>query len=272
MIPPLLAGLVDDAAIFPPGDAPMAGAVPAHAESLGAWYGELVGPFVCSAARLPELLGCLDGRTMRVSVVATSDTAPGVPATVDGTGLQLTAIDLAPGACDATTLRRFAACLPAGVTGYVEAPPDADVDTVLDAIAAAGLRAKLRTGGLVAAAFPGPARVAAFLAGCEHRDVPVKCTAGLHNALRHTDQATGLTHHGFLNVLAAVAALQDGATATDAAAVLAQRDAGPLVARLRTADAAAVRARFVSFGSCSITEPVADLVGIGLITESEPVR
>jgi len=39
----LFAGLFDDAALFPPGDAPMAAAVPAHRE-LRARLGELVGP------------------------------------------------------------------------------------------------------------------------------------------------------------------------------------------------------------------------------------
>ena len=58
--PALLRDLLDDAAIFPPGEAPMALAVPAHAVHVSAWYAELVGPFVCSGSRLPDLLDALD--------------------------------------------------------------------------------------------------------------------------------------------------------------------------------------------------------------------
>ena len=50
----LFAGLSDDAALFPPGDAPMATAVPAHRQ-LRAQLGGLVGHFVVPAVRLGEL-------------------------------------------------------------------------------------------------------------------------------------------------------------------------------------------------------------------------
>ena len=45
----LFDGLFDDAALFPPGDAPMAAAVPAHRE-LRERLGRLVGPFVVPRA------------------------------------------------------------------------------------------------------------------------------------------------------------------------------------------------------------------------------
>ena len=40
------AGLVDDAAVFPPGDAPLPEAVEAHAGRRGEWWADLVGSFV----------------------------------------------------------------------------------------------------------------------------------------------------------------------------------------------------------------------------------
>ena len=49
----------DDAALFPPGDAPVAAAVPAHRELRGR-LGDLVGPFVVPAARLDELAVMVD--------------------------------------------------------------------------------------------------------------------------------------------------------------------------------------------------------------------
>ncbi|HJX44708.1 MAG TPA: hypothetical protein VJ352_13620, partial [Geodermatophilus sp.] len=66
------AGLFDDAALFPPGDAPMGVAVPAHRE-LRARLGDLVGPFVVPAARLDELGAHLpDGEPFGVSLIASA--------------------------------------------------------------------------------------------------------------------------------------------------------------------------------------------------------
>ena len=52
-------------------------------------------------------------------------------------------------------------------------------------------------------------------------------------------------------------------------ALLAERDAAPLLAVLADADARAVRARLTSFGSCSIDEPVAALRELGMIEDED---
>ena len=54
--------LFDDAAMFPPGRAPMADAVTAHARAREAWYRDLVGPFVVPAARPRRLAAPGSGR------------------------------------------------------------------------------------------------------------------------------------------------------------------------------------------------------------------
>ena len=51
--------------------------------------------------------------------------------------------------------------------------------------------------------------------------MPFKCTAGLHHAVRHRAADTGFEHHGFLNVLLAVAAALTGEDAGEVAAELA---------------------------------------------------
>ena len=51
----LFDGLLDDAAMFPPEDAPLAAAVAGHAAHRLAWYSDLVASFVCAAGRLPSL-------------------------------------------------------------------------------------------------------------------------------------------------------------------------------------------------------------------------
>ena len=94
-------------------------------------------------------------------------------------------------------------------------------------------------------------------------DVPFKLTAGLHHAVA----APG--RHGFVNVLAALHAALDGRPVEDVARVLALRDGERLAALLGAFsrdESRRVRQLFVSFGTCSITEPLDDLVALGLLS------
>ena len=146
---------------------------------------------------------------------------------------------------------------------FIELPRSAawadHLESNLRALADARLGGKFRTGGVVAEAFPSEAEVAAFIQAAVNTDVPFKLTAGLHNALRHTDPATGFEHHGFLNVALAVA------DPDSAESLLAHRDPTTVAGLVRTIDASAVRSRWRAFGSCSIDEPVDDLVTLGLL-------
>jgi hypothetical protein len=66
----LFTGLVDDAALFPPGNAPMPQAIAEHLVHRQAAYGDLVGPFVCPASKVADLLAELpDGVRVDVSLV-----------------------------------------------------------------------------------------------------------------------------------------------------------------------------------------------------------
>lgn len=269
----LFAGLFDDAALFPPGDAPMAAAVPAHRE-LRARLGGLVGPFVVPAARLGELSEHLgDGGPIGVSLIAAAGDLPAAAARVDAhPGLVLSAVEV-PVATDAATAREAVRVLdqvlPAGVPAAVEVPRSAARDGVLDVLAGTAYRAKLRTGGVRAALFPPPEELAATLAACVTRGVAVKCTAGLHSAVRHTDPATGFAHHGFLNLLAACAALAAGEPAAAVERWLRQDDPAALAGGWSPDRAARARAVFTSFGTCSVLEPVDDLVRLGLLPSLE---
>ena len=270
----LFSGLFDDAALFPPGDAPMAAAVPAHRE-LRARLGDLVGPFVVPAARLGELSAHLgDGGPIEVSLIAAAGDLPAAAARVaTHPGLALAAVEV-PVVADtdaaAEVVRVLHGVVPAGVPAAVELPRSAARDKVLDVLAGRPYRAKLRTGGVRAALFPSPEELAGALAACVSRGVALKCTAGLHHAVAHTDPVTGFPHHGFLNVLLAVDALVTQ-TSTPTA-WLTETDPAALVTALRTwsADRAArARAVFTSFGTCSVLEPVDDLVTLGLLPSLE---
>ncbi len=199
---------------------------------------------------------------------AAQDPAAQDPAAQDPAAHDRTVQDRAVAAVAAVVAALDAVPL-AGAAGYIEIPLTARGDDVLGPIDEHRYRAKLRTGGQAAAAFPAEPALAACLVELADRRIPFKCTAGLHHAVRHTAADTGFEHHGFLNLLLAVAAAADGAPAEDVATALACPDGGEVaagVAGLDPLDADRVRALVTSIGSCSTDEPVADLVALGLIS------
>jgi hypothetical protein len=102
--------------------------------------------------------------------------------------------------------------------------------------------------------------------------VAFKATAGLHHAVCNTDPSTGFEQHGFLNVMTAVDAATRHPSLDDLVAMLANRDGAALAGGLsaHTEDEGAqARSRFLSMGTCSILEPMADLVELGLIPASD---
>ena len=284
----LLRDLLDDAAIFPPGEAPMGQAVPAHAVHVSAWYAELVGPFICSGSRLPDLLDALDATpevaALDVAVVLDRGTgslheAAGLVA--DDTRVVLAGLELPlRGEAPAEAARRAVATVDAVLGGpddrrpvSMEVPWAPGWRNALEVVAEAGHRAKFRTGGDAADAYPDEHALAERVLACMDLDLPFKLTAGLHHAVRRTEPGTGVEQHGFLNVLLAVGAALDGAGVDDVARVLADRDGPALATRATSLDeAGATRLRrwFASFGTCSITEPVDDLVALGLLTPGGP--
>ena len=220
------AGFFDDAALFPPGDAPMDVAVKAHLTRRDQPDGQYVGPFVCAVARLEELADALDGRSVEVAVVGAMPRS--VPAAIDVVAVELTG--------PVTTV-------PGDVRVFVECPWDAPLE-VPD-----GAMPKLRCGG---AYVPSSCQLGAAIEHCVDNDLPFKLTAGLHHAVRTTRE------HGFVNVLAAVSAALDGG---DPVPMLLEDDP----AALTIGDPVAVRRLFRSIGTCSIDEPLTALRELGLI-------
>ncbi|MDH6114476.1 hypothetical protein P3T36_000876 [Kitasatospora sp. MAP12-15] len=276
-VPPLFSGLCDDAAIFPPGDLPLPQAVPAHLVHRAAWYAELVGPFLCGAGGL-ETLVALAPEELRIGVIVPGGSTalePALRTAATGPGLRVAGVEVAAdsGVEPAEGVRRVLAAfdrlLPDGAVGAVEVPRGPGVAAALDALAGTPHRAKFRTGGTVAAAFPDEEELAAFLLACAERGLPFKCTAGLHNALRHTDPDTGFEHHGFLNVLLATHAAAEGGGPREVAELLAERSGPALAAlaeKLTSNQIATVRGSFTAFGTCSVLEPLEDLIALGLIS------
>ncbi|HET8796166.1 MAG TPA: hypothetical protein VFO89_00655, partial [Thermoanaerobaculia bacterium] len=179
----LLAGLIDYAGLFPPAALPMDEAVRNYARYRDGGHAWALGKFVVTEERAHEVPG-----DFSLSILGIDEVKAATPDDV----------------------ARIAETS-AGRTVYVEITDLA----LLDAIARHGLRAKIRTGGVTADAFPSPQTIARFLRACRERGVAFKATAGLHHPLRcvrpltyEPDAPTG-TMHGFLNVFLAAAMLDD---------------------------------------------------------------
>ena len=278
--PAFLDALVDDAAIFPPGNVPLDQAVKEHREHRAAPYAALVGGFVVSDTRLADLapLAVAD-RPLDLNVVVTGGAGALEPAVrwarADGLRLRALEIALRDGGGLGDDLARNASRVVAMVDNlrsemgddvevYVEPPrralaADQAWLAALDEISMAGLRLKFRTGGVTADAFPSVAELASCIDAALDRETPFKCTAGLHDAVRHTDPETGFEHHGFLNVLLATRTALDGG---DVEAALSSTE--PATQLPAPEACASARRWFTSFGSCSVLDVHEDLVDLDL--------
>lgn len=300
-----LTQFVDYAGLFPPAKLDMEPALREYAAHRGGAYSWMLGRFIVPASRTAELLECLPpGERLALSVIVDGATdarmwLASVQATLariaqlrsDEPRVHVEALETALPALPAqretydAAIGQFAAALKQSglheLPAFVELPRDerwkSELDSALFALARHRLCAKVRCGGVSAPAFPSIEELAAFLwtAIREHR-LPVKATAGLHHPVRHHDDGIGVMVHGFLNVLTAAAFAQEGAEQPEIARVLACEDARAFGFDERglrwegqSIAVEALRATreqaFVSYGSCSFDEPVADLQGLGIL-------
>ena len=139
--------------------------------------------------------------------------------------------------------------------------------------------AKLRTGGIEPHATPSIESVYEYLLACRRFEVALKATAGLHHAIRGKHPLTAApdaqhaVQHGFLNLFLAAAFLFAGQPESGLD-VLAETEADAFTfsdehashrgRRISTNEIIESRKHFLhSFGSCSFTEPVAELKALG---------
>ncbi|GAA3547615.1 hypothetical protein AFL01nite_22630 [Aeromicrobium flavum] len=223
------ARLFDDAAMFPPGNAPVDVAVKAH---LGR-DSDLVGPLVCDLARVPAVIAEAT-EPLGIAVVGRVEDVVPALGLVAGSPVSVASAEILGPV-------RALAGLPVRPVA-VEMPWGDGLGVPDDAVL------KLRCGG---DHVPTVDELAAAIRHCVEHDQPFKLTAGLHAAIAH-DGA-----HGFVNVMAAVVAAMRG---DDPAPVLtAAAD------RLDLASLGESRRLLRSIGTCDLDEPLAGLRGLGLI-------
>lgn len=216
----------DDAAIFPPGNAPLDVAVKAHLDRTSTADGRYVGSFVCDEATLPALADLLT-EPLDVTLVRSPSATDEVGQDAWATGGALIHIVSTEG--------------PVG-SAAVEKPWGSGFDVPVGSIL------KLRCGGDYV---PTVCELTEAITFCVEHDQPFKLTAGLHAAIA-TEHA-----HGFVNIMAAVVAAMNG---KDPAPVLmAWAD------EIDMSTLAESRRLFRSIGTCDIDGPLTDLRVLGLI-------
>ncbi len=277
----LLAGAIDYAGLFPPAGLDMAHAVETYERYRAGEQFWMLGSFVVQAARLAELERQIkhDQRPWTVSALV----GPGIEDELElverftrsGAG-KVTSIEAKVSA--PAQIRFTRERVPRHLTIYFEIADLALLSSVRDS----GSRAKLRTGGVTPESFPPAVEVAAFIRAAWQRQVPFKCTAGLHHALRseHALSDSAGNHrvvmHGFLNVMLASAFAQTAVSLEELVEMLEAPSASAFGCepdgltwqnyRVTNQQVGLARERgFVSFGSCSFTEPVEELQALEIL-------
>jgi hypothetical protein len=293
----LLSGVIDYAGLFPPAKLDVPAAVDNYLRYAHGHQKWIMSRFVCSSGKLPEL----------ARELAEHPEEPFVPVTVIGqvshdrktwehalthdseamnrflkeveNHAEIEAFEIR--VPDHEHLESYVRDLKGfdNVDVYVELPWAAAMSDSLGLLAESQwLRAKGRTGGLEPSAFPSGELLAGFLQQCSHLDVPFKLTAGLHHPLPQHDKASGGEMHGFLNIAVAMALIfEHELTRGEIEGVLAEKSSSAFAftddeisykdMKASLDDAVEARELFVSYGSCSIDEPIEDLQKMGLLEE-----
>lgn len=305
----LVTHLIDYAGLFPPAELPLEPALRNYARYRSGPDAWMLGRFIFPAVRLPDNPALIDhlageapltfsalGRRAPDSAAFTAALAADLAliraARTRHPQVVVDVLELAlpPGAPAPTLLAELAErAAAAGLRVFCEtgAPVDEGWVAATQRLAAAlaehnaaggpPLGLKLRTGGVIAAAFPTPAQLAAALVAARDGGLALKCTAGLHHPFRQHRAEVGTHMHGFVNVfVAGVLAHRHGLDTPRVAAILADERPGAFQfdgeglawGELRAPTAAVVALRdasLIAYGSCSFDEPRDDLRDLGLL-------
>lgn len=289
----LLSEIVDYAGLFPPSALSMSEAVINYAAYKNSNYNWMLGRFVMPVSRLPEFVD--SGRDFfsrdktggwRLSVLAGEDINETVRQIED-----FNAENAPHAVCDAIEtkadtswfIENIADAVPPNFTVYFEIPLGEDLADLVSTLAINKQRAKIRTGGVSANAFPKAEQIMRFMRTCLAANVPFKATAGLHHPLRcfkpltYELNAPEGVMNGFLNVFLAAGFLRQGYKPSLISELFEDEwaesflfdDNGVLWRQehfISTAQLRHLREKnIISFGSCSFEEPIADLQEIGLL-------
>ncbi|MBV9646273.1 MAG: hypothetical protein JO043_02290 [Candidatus Eremiobacteraeota bacterium] len=298
----LLEKVIDDAGLFPPASLDMKSALQADAGARTSAEAWILGRFVVPVVRVEELVRArdalevplplsviLDGAHVARDLASVLERAANATESIAVAAVELRLAEGRDGDV-ATSVTRIVADIDAsGLDGaapvYLEFTFGTDWRTHLsatfDAFADAAARsahpvaAKIRCGGT--ASVPRPEQLAFAIGTLRALEVPFKATAGLHHPIRRKDPQSGTETHGFLNVLG-VAVLDYELDLDERTRQQVLLEENPAAFGLDddafrwnglsvdAAQVAAARRDFVhAFGSCSFTEPIADLQALEVL-------
>jgi hypothetical protein len=297
----LLTNLIDYAGLFPPAALDMATAARNYAAYRRSETSWMLGRFICPVARLEEFerevaeflprgaetrgwkLSALAGENPEADLARINSFNRRHTVGEQGAAVMIDTVEI-----KASTVAEIEAAvrvMHSTLACYIEIPIADDPQVLaglIKAIADNGARAKVRTGGVTADAFPSSLDLARFIKACADADVPFKATAGLHHPLRSAgkltyapDSATAMMH-GFLNVFLAAAFARSGMGVEQLAELLEEKSPeafqfdndgvrwrNEMIASGQLQNARSLFA--IAFGSCSFEEPIEDLRRINLL-------
>jgi hypothetical protein len=296
----LLTNLIDYAGLFPPAALDMATAAHNYAAYRRSDTSWMLGRFICPVARLEEFeresaeflprdagdgwwkLSALAGENLE-SDLAGINRFHRKHTISERAAVMIDTIEIK--ASTAADIEAAMRVMHPTLACYVEIPIANDPQILaglIKAIADNGARAKARTGGVTADAFPSSLDLARFIKACADQGVAFKATAGLHHPLRSVNRLTyapdsdSAMMHGFLNVFLAAAFAQNGMDVDRLAELLEEKSPeafqfnssgvtwrDEMIARGQLQNARNLFA--IAFGSCSFEEPIEDLKRIGLL-------
>ncbi|MDQ6860967.1 MAG: hypothetical protein M3032_07415 [Verrucomicrobiota bacterium] len=297
----LLAGSIDYAGLFPPASLALEPSVANYAgyvRSVDEW---MLGAFILPTGKFAEVATSLAQfdveHRFRISALgAKTDTPEQFISAIETTAQSIREFEVQFGAIASVSQIEMPLATQPGASiadaydalaglnrpVFFEAPADEAERTIAGlaehrrAGTPARLGFKLRTGGVVASAFPSSMQIARALVAAITHGVPIKFTAGLHHPIRLLHSSVQTKMHGFLNVLGAgVLAAEHKWDAVQTAGMLDDESAESFVFNdnrfswrewtIATDRIAPQRELITSLGSCSFDEPREDLIALNLL-------
>ena len=289
----LLSGSIDYAGLFPPTGLSMPEAVLNYAAYRNSNYNWMLGRFVLSVAQLDEFIESAgdfisrdSNNIWRLSALSGEDLTDTVRR------VESFNAKYAPGAIidslevkanSTSKIENTVNAVAPNINTYFEIGMNEKFSELMEIIAVKGQRAKIRTGGVTADAFPKTTDIIRFVKTCLAANVPFKATAGLHHPIRcfqpltYEPNAPTGTMHGFLNLFLMSGFAREGYRQNLLEEVMEDEfeevfrfDDNAAIwrdqYRLSLAQIERLRATGIqSFGSCSFAEPVADLQKLGVL-------
>lgn len=162
------------------------------------------------------------------------------------------------------------------ITAWFEFPLTDDFRGYITALAGTDHGAKIRTGGITPDLYPSCETLAKFISTCHNANVMFKATAGLHHPLRHYNKNVGTMEHGFLNLFTAACLCKThNLKETQIQPILEIEDPQQFKFEndslkifnytLTTQQIQSSRNWAKSYGSCSFSEPIDDLISLQLL-------